>query len=59
VRSRWGEEHRDDNGEINGLLQSTISRSSASTAKRAGRDEGDEKEKSSNMMWQTRRVAAA
>lgn len=37
------------------LSQSTMSRSSASTVNRVGRDEGEEKEKSSNMLGQTER----
>lgn len=48
-----GDGQRDDIGEISELSQSTMSRSSASIARRAGREEGDEKEKSSNMMMQT------
>lgn len=48
-----GDGQRDDIGEISVLSQSTMSRSSASIARRAGREEGDEKEKSSNMMLQT------
>ena len=56
VRNRcdWGDGQRDDNGEIRALSQSTINRSSASTFRRAGREEGDEKEKSSNMEWRVR-----
>lgn len=48
-RCDCGEGHRDDRGEISVLSQSTMSRSSASTGKRLGRDEADENEKSSNM----------
>jgi hypothetical protein len=45
----------DDSGEINMLLQSPISRSSSSTVKRVGcdeGDEGDENEMSSNIVSQ-------
>lgn len=49
-----GEGHRDDSGEIKVLSQSTMSLSSPSTARRGGRlDEGEENEKSSNMVDRT------
>ena len=52
-RCACGDGQRDDNGEMGVLSQSTMSRSSGSMVRRVGRDEGDEKEKSSNMMRQT------
>lgn len=46
-----GEGQRDESGEIRVLSGSTMSLSSPSTGTRRGlRDEGDEKEKSSNMV---------
>lgn len=47
----FGEGHRDDSGDIKVLSQSIMSLSSPSTARCGGRlDEGEENEKSSNMV---------
>lgn len=53
LRKRWdcGDGQREESGEIRLLSLSTISRSSGSRARRAGRDEGDVKEKSSNIFF--------
>lgn len=51
LRKRWdcGDGQREESGEIRLLSLSTIGRSSKSRARRAGRDDGDVKEKSSNI----------
>lgn len=53
LRKRWdcGEGQREESGEIRLLSLSTISRSSVSRARRSGRDDGEVKEKFSNIFF--------
>lgn len=48
-RCDCGDGQREESGEIRLLSLSTIRRSSGSRARRAGRDDGEVKEKSSNI----------
>lgn len=53
LRKRWdcGDGQREESGEIRLLSLSTIRRSSGSRARRAGRDDAEVKEKSSNIFF--------
>lgn len=53
LRKRWdcGDGQREESGEIRLLSLSTIRRSSGSRARRDGRDDGEVKEKSSNIFF--------
>lgn len=59
LRKRWdcGDGQREESGEIRLLSLSTIRRSSGSRARRGGRDDGEVKEKSSNILLSSVLVA--